>query len=278
MPVVIDDFHYISPEVQVAIVRGLKELVFEGVPVIVASVPHRAYDAVRVEREMTGRVEQLPIEFWSKEELYGIADKGLEALNVASDEKIVDRLINEAFSSPHLMQEFCLQLCKENGIRETSAGAGRVDRAGLDTVFRGCASAASKTAFDLLAQGPRQRTDRMVRVLVDGTETDIYGAVLAAIAATGPLTSLDYTELRSSIRQVMASEPPQHHEVTRVLEKMSEIAREKLDGEPVVDYDDERNALFISDPFFAFYLRWGTEPPLAAVRQNGAPKRIATAS
>jgi hypothetical protein len=24
--------------------------------------------------------------------------------------------------------------------------------------------------------------------------------------------------------------------------------------------------LFISDPFFAFYLRWGTDPPLAAVR------------
>jgi hypothetical protein len=37
--------------------------------------------------------------------------------------------------------------------------------------------------------------------------------------------------------------------VTRVLLAMSKIAREQIEGEPVVDYDE--------DPFFAFYLRWG---------------------
>jgi hypothetical protein len=51
---VIDDFHYIPQDVQLGIVRGLKELVFEGLPVVLASVPHRAFDAVRVEKEMTG--------------------------------------------------------------------------------------------------------------------------------------------------------------------------------------------------------------------------------
>jgi len=39
---------------------------------------------------------------------------------------------------------------------------------------------------------------------------------------------------------------------------MSKIAREKVAGEPVVDFDAPYRTLYISDPFFAFFLRWGT--------------------
>jgi hypothetical protein len=93
-----------------------------------------------------------------------------------------------------------------------------------------------------------------------GQETDIYGAVLRAIAYTGPLTELTYEQLRAALRSVLASsdEPPQKHEVTRVLDEMTRIAREQIDGEPVVDYDGELATLYISDPYFAYWLRWGT--------------------
>jgi hypothetical protein len=37
-----------------------------------------------------------------------------------------------------------------------------------------------------------------------------------------------------------------------LLVAMSKIAREKLEGEPVVDYDEDYQTLHISDPFFAF--------------------------
>ncbi len=126
--------------------------------------------------------------------------------------------------------------------------------------FTSRASTASKSAFDLLKQGPRQRTDRKERVLKDGATTDIYGAVLTAIAKTGPKTELHYNDLRASLRDVLNSEPPQRHEVTRVLEEMTKIAREKIDGEPVVDYDVALETLYISDPFFAYFLRWGAAP------------------
>lgn len=255
---IVDDFHYIETAVQLALVRGLKELVFEGLPVIFASVPHRAFDAVRVEREMTGRVEQVKIEFWSDDELRGIAEKGFEALNVDVDPEVLERLVGESFRSPHLMQGFCLRLCKDHGIRETCTERKLLgppdDWTGF---FRASAQSASKTAFDLLRTGPRQRTDRKERILKDGTSTDIYGTVLAAIAATGPLTELPYTELRTSIREVVQGEPPQRHEVTRVLDEMTKIARDTIEGEPVVDYDEELETLHISDPFFAYFLRWG---------------------
>jgi CBS domain-containing protein len=255
--VVIDDFHYIPQSAQLEIVRNIKELVFDGVPFILASVPHRAYDAVRVEKEMTGRVEQLQIDFWSHDELLGIAQEGFRALNVVDDDGLADRLGHESFHSPHLMQDFCLQLSRTNHVARTEAVSRTLLAPDWKPFFSDRASNASKAAFDLLARGPRQRTDRIPRRLTNGKVTDIYGAVLAGIAHTGPLTELTYEELRTALRTIIAEEPPQRHEVTRVLEEMTKIARTEIEGEPVVDYDQELGKLFISDPFFAFYLRWG---------------------
>lgn len=256
-PLVIDDFHYLERSVQGEIVRNLKDVVFGGVPVIFASVPHRAFDAVRVEREMTGRVEQLQISFWQDEELLGIASNGFGALNLIDEEGLARRLAQESFSSPFLMQDFCLEVCKANDIRTSPPSPTRLSAPNWDPFFQGRASSSSQTAFDLLARGPRQRRDRIERRLKDGRVTDIYGVVLEGIAYTGPLTKLTYEELRAAIRDI-ASDPPQRQEVTRVLEEMSKIAREQIEGEPVVDYDGELATLFISDPFFAYYLRWGS--------------------
>ncbi|MER6572550.1 ATP-binding protein [Streptomyces sp. NPDC001093] len=263
---VVDDFHYIDQDVQLDIVRSLKDLVFDGLPAIVASVPHRAYDAVRVEKEMTGRVAHLSISPWDDEDLLSIAKKGFAALNLRDEESsLARRLSRESFSSPHLMQQFCKRLCRENGVDKTA------DEAVLLTApsswinfFRQSAADTSKAAFDLLAQGPRRRTDRMQRELRDGRTVDIYGAVLEAIANTGPVLAIGYDQLRLSLREVLKDEVPQRHEVTRVLDQMTKIAKEDIEGEPVVDYDEGLSTLHVSDPYFAFYLRWGQTGRLMA--------------
>lgn len=256
--IVIDDFHYIPSDVQLDIARGMKDLVFEGVGFVVAAVPHRAYDVVRVEKEMTGRVAQLEVGFWEAADLRQIPERGFEALGVRVSPEIVERLVSECFQSPHLMQEFCLGLCKAAGVREQVAEPVELSPPAWPDFFRSLAPDTSKTAFDLLARGPRQRSDRKPRRLVGGVETDIYGTVLRAIAKTGPLTELTYEQLRGALREILAEEAPQRHEVTRVLEEMSKIAKTQLEGEPVVDYDTELATLYISDPYFAYWLRWGS--------------------
>ncbi|MEU8320774.1 hypothetical protein AB0C33_20675 [Nonomuraea sp. NPDC048881] len=266
--VVIDDFHYVPSEVQLQIVRGLKDLVFDGLPVIVISVPHRAYDVVRVEKEMTGRVEQLEVGFWSKSELLAIAQRGFEALNVVDAESIAERLADESFSSPHLMQSFCLQVCKYNDVRSYVNQSKQLFAPAWEEFFAARAQDASRTAFDVLARGPRQRTDRKIRTLKNGVTTDIYGVVLAGIANTGPRTAITYEQLRASIRDVISEELPQRHEVTRVLEEMSKIARDQIEGEPVVDFDEHLSTLHISDPYFAFFLKWRVDADVNSPRED----------
>lgn len=257
----IDDFHYIEPELQRVIIRAIKQPIFKGLRVIILAVPHRAFDALRVETEMTGRVVQLPIPLWDIEELKDIAVKGFEKLNAICDKSIVERLAIESYGSPHLMQEFCLRLCKINGLNETIKGnPTTLPEPNYDEFFTGIvASISSKVAFERLAKGPRQRADRVQRELANGETVDIYTATLHGIAETGPKTEISYEELRTSLRRVLADNIPQGHEITRVLSKMDEIAKEELHGEPVIDWDRENTKLYISDPFFAFYLKWAVK-------------------
>lgn len=207
---------------------------------------------------MTGRLVQLQIPPWEEHELEQIAAKGFAALNVRDEDDLARRLAKESFGSPHLMQDFCLELCKENGIRESQRDENKLNAPSEWTSFFAArASEAEKAAFDRLARGPRQRKDRKVRPFRTGGHGDIYEAVLKAIASTGPQTSLTYEEIRSALRDVLSDEVPQSYEVTRVLDEMTKIARQDIEGEPVVDWDVDLRTLYISDPFFAFFLRWG---------------------
>ena len=104
----------------------------------------------------------------------------------------------------------------------------------------------------------RQRKDRMQRKLAKGGEVDIYKVVLFALAEMKPgMDKIEYEELRFSIRSVLSDNIPQAHEVSRVLDKMSEIASSDEASTPVIDWEKEEQILHITDPFFAFYLKWG---------------------
>jgi len=263
--IVIDDFHYLREPEQLKIVRGMRALIFDGVPLILLAVPHRVYDAVRAEPEMTGRVVPLTSPFWSDDDLTAIAELGFDALNVSADPEVVSRLVSESFGSPFLMQDFCLELSKANGIRRREETERRVEAPDWDAFFRARAAGTAKGEFDRLARGPRERTKRIPRLLKDGRQVDIYHLVLEAIAHTGPKTTISDAELRESIREIMRGDNPGNHEVTRVLDQMTEIAR-KGKGEPVVDYMADERALHIADPFFAYYLKWAKSGPPGRVR------------
>lgn len=258
---IIDDFHYIPLEIQRQIIRSLKNPIFEGLRVVVLAVPHRAYDALKVETEMTGRVVQLSIPLWEVDELTQIANQGFKALNIQCDTKTIKTLAIESFGSPNLMQEFCLRLCRINNIAASSNSIYKLILSDSKEFFASIAqNVTSKVAYEKLAKGPRQRTDRMIRTLKDGTQVDIYAITLQTIAQTGPCTKISYEKLRSALKSIMDN-PPRGAEIVRVLEKMNTIAK-LIEGEPVLDWSKDENNLFISDPYFAFYLKWAIKKQL----------------
>jgi hypothetical protein len=231
------------------------------------AIPHRKYDAVKVEREMTGRLEPITIPPWEIDELLAIPTEGFRLLNIRADDDIKSHLAAEAYGSPHLMQEFCRELSRANNVQETAESPISILR--IDSsLFRKVAEGTGKVVFDKLATGPRQRTDRIDRQLKDGEKVDIYRAVLLALAHLRPgLDTISYEQIRSALRELLVTNVPQGHEVTRVLEKMSEIASSDEASTPVLDWEREEQKLHITDPFFAFFLKWG----MTETKQGAAP-------
>lgn len=253
---IIDDFHYLERDIQGSFVRAVKHLVFHGTPVVLIAIPHRRYDAIKVEREITGRLENITMPSWTIDELKQIPLTGFPLLNVTILEEVVNTLALEALGSPHLMQEFCKSICVMNDIKETLVTPLKIDKVD-DSLFTRVAESTGKLVFDKLATGPRQRSDRIPRKLKSGESVDIYKVVLYSLSHMQPgMQTIQYEELRGAIRELVADTPPQANEVTRVLEKMSEIASSEEASTPVIDWEREEQKLHITDPFFAFYLKW----------------------
>ena len=258
IPLIVDDFHYIDKPTQKLIVRALKSPIMHGVAVIFIAIPNRKYDAVEVEREMTGRIENVEMPVWTELELSKIAASGFNALNVLVPNSLIQRLSSAAYGSPFLMQEFCRELCTRSEITvRTSAIQYISDRVDEAEVFSNIAEHSGRSMFDKLKRGPRARTDRKPRTLKNGTVTDIYGVVMEALKNLKPGTvSVSYDTLRANIREVLADELPQKHEISRVLDKIAEISYTDASSTPVIDWQSDDDLLTITDPFFAFFLKW----------------------
>lgn len=259
LPLIIDDFHYLPRDLQGNIIRALKPLIFDGLPVAVIAIPHRRYDSVKVEREMAGRISSIEIPSWSESELAYIPNTGFALLGYNVEAHSVRGLTVEAIGSPHLMQDFCRGISRLVGAEyATSKRKLAFTSTHAEGVFREVADTIGRPIFEKLARGPRQRTDRIARQLKDGREVDIYELVLHALASLKPgLVSLEYEDLRTAIREVSGSQLPQLHEVARVLKHMATIASSDQSSTPVIDFEEDEKKLHVTDPFFAFYLRWG---------------------
>lgn len=256
---VIDDFHYISSEVQTLIIRSLKQAVFDGLSVILILIPHRMHQAATAEMDVDGRTYTLPIPEWRPPELFAIAEIGFRELGVRVKATTINILVQECFQSPHLMQDFCSSMCDDWKVYETNTGVLRtLDFIKGDQNFfeRFAKDTLNPEAFRALQKGP-ERTNRMERAMKTGGSCDTYQAVLMALKKINVMSPVRWTDLRKGLQEILIDEP-QQHEVTRVLEKMDEIAKER-DGEPVIDYLKKQKELHLVDPFFRFYVRWGSQ-------------------
>lgn len=160
VPIVIDDFHYLPRDMQGSIVRALKPLIFDGRPVIIIAIPHRRYDALKVEKEMTGRISPIEIRAWSPEELEFIPATGFGLLNYSIDGGTLERLAEEAIGSPHLMQDFCRTLCRHLQLEKAEITAAlNPEEEIIETVFKEVAETIGRPIFENWHEVPgRDRT------------------------------------------------------------------------------------------------------------------------
>ena len=259
--VFVDDFHYIPKAAQVEIARAIKALAESGVRICTASVPHRNEDVVRANSELRGRLAAIDIPDWDEAELSVIAQKGFDELNADFSPSVFRRLAGEAYGSPQLMQALCMNLCRVANLREAMPKKERleVDETSITETLKDASDFANFAKLvQLLHSGPKVHgTERKQFSLTDGTEGDVYRAILLAIASDPPARSFTYDDVLGRVKAVCSATAPVGSSVSGSLGHMAAIAAEHYPDGPVLEWDED--VLTIIDPYFAFYLRASTK-------------------
>lgn len=253
---VIDDFHYLDPDIRATLMRNIKGAVFKGLKVILLSVTHRTFDAIKAEAELTGRFASVILPDWTKTDLIQIPMRGFQALNVRCNETIIDSMADEAQESPFLMQRFCWEVSYDCGVEQTRDHIQDVDsNYNLKELYVRIALDAGLPVYQKLVAGPQSRKVRTKRPLRTGSEADIYEATLLAIAETGPKAAISYEELRTTLNGLLTDMMPQKHEITSALKHLAAISM-KSESIASIDWDEDKRKVNIADPFLRFFLRW----------------------
>jgi hypothetical protein len=263
----VDDFHYMSRDLQGEVAKQLKAAAEVGIKSCVANVPHRADDVVRANPELRGRVQAIDMEYWTNAELEKIGLDGFPHLNVEFDASFVRRLAVEACGSPQLMQALCLQTCFALNIYETLPDKKKFSPTpqNFSQILALTATLAdSSTMVEALHGGPKTHgMDRNQYRFSDGSEGDVYRAVLLAIASDPPIMSLPYRDILARVNAVCEDKAPSGRNVSDACEQISRLASRTVKANSVVevappiewDKSTDPENLHVVEPYFLFYLR-----------------------
>lgn len=252
---VIDDFHYASPEMQMKMAQQLKDAIRRELKVVVVSLPHRADDAIRQNADLSGRLSLINIETWKGEDLKKIALKGFEKLNIKIENFIAEKLAVECLTSPQLMQYICLSICTLlEDAEEQEINDDILQKAyRFTTVNFNYADVVS-----VMSKGPNPRgQQRKHYQTIDGKELDLYGLIVESLAKNSPMMEIDFDTFYNRIIRLIktADTKLDKQTVKNHLNNLQGILEGKEEIYRAIEWKD--GTIYVLDPLFLFYLRWG---------------------
>lgn len=255
---IIDDFHYAPEKLQLDIAYQLKDAIRREFKAVIISLPHRADDAIRKNPDLSGRLNLINIEPWQENELKEIAVTGYEQLGIKINDGFASKMALESLTSPQLMQSICLNLAiilnlDEEDIKQIK------DQKKLKECYRFTTINLpyQEVVKKLVAGPPTRGQKRKEYELGNGDEADIYHLLLKAIALDPPGVSLSLNKMKERVDQLMLNshEKIERNKIKDSLQKIHDIMLASGQIYQVFEWKD--NQIFILDPLFLFYLRWG---------------------
>lgn len=251
----LDDFHYADEKMQHDTACQLKEAIRSDLKVVIVSLPHRVDETVKNNPDLQGRIMNITMKPWKKEELEEIPNKGFSMLGVTAGEKLIERLVMECIDSPQTMQSIC-----ENIGYYISEDKVLKD----EDITKSCYLRADYLTYQelyakLLAGLSSRGQKRAIYYLEDGSEVDRYGLVLEALRKDPPLKSITIVEIYERAKAILDKTKSTQKLTTQAIrgtmKSMFSILEESgYEADRVFDWKE--NVLTFIEPLFLFYLRW----------------------
>ena len=248
---VVEDYHYLLPDVQIALFQQWKAFVDEEVSAIIVGTTHHALDIISSNTELLGRLTHIHIESWRPDDLKRIVFQGFTFLELPYEQRHVDEIAIESVGLPIITQSICEGIFLSKEITKHKKGVDvNVSREELQNVMRSTAAKKFQSFshyYDKLTVGPRKRARKY----------DTYELVLACFASSPIAFGLARHEIMERLNRlpIHKTRIPPEGSVNSMLKALRPF-QDKQSFE-LLEWIEDESKLYILEPSFLFYLRWG---------------------
>lgn len=256
--VILEDFHYLSIDVQKQLAFDLRTFQELGLRFIILGVWREKNRLIQFNGDLQDRIAEIPVEPWDETEFVSVAKKGIKELNIEISDQIIKRLCAESLGSIGVLQELLKTLCLENGILQTQEIKKLIsDHKTLDhAITIKCADYSSRhvRALEDIAKGQRD-----LKILEEKKPLFLpYYFVIAIL-------SLDFHAILMGVPRKKIDEiiKALHHrgadirpsDMGFLLSNLANLQATKKIQPPLFDYDVSQRTINIIDSTFFFFFK-----------------------
>jgi hypothetical protein len=125
---VLENFHYLAPEVQSQLAFDIRTFEEMGVRFIILGVWREGNRLAQYCGDLQDRVAEVPVEPWVKEDFYKVVHAGEAHLNARFSEEITEKIIEKAHGSIGVAQELLQKTCAQHGLNRRGVDPFEIDR------------------------------------------------------------------------------------------------------------------------------------------------------
>jgi hypothetical protein len=250
--IVLEDFHYLDPEVQRQFASDLKTF-FErsNISFIIVGVWLEANRLVVYNGDLAGRITSIPADTWTDDELRAVIRAGEPLLNIEFSERVVDELVARSQRNVGLLQEACREMCVTRGIFGTSPRRARFD----DLAEAG-------QAYAYVADQLAARYANVISQFSEGLrdqELHMYKWIMHSVISADHAQRQAGLKAPDMYRHINAHHPTRNgrllaNNVTAALKNVAKVQHHAKTQPIVFDYDEADARLRVVDNQFLLYL------------------------
>lgn len=255
--ITIEDFHYLSVDVQKEFSSILKALYDRtDVDFIVVGVWLEESRLIVHSGDLSDRVSSVDADKWTEEELKEVISKEEDYLNIEFSDNFVEELMENCYDSVFIVQGSCLKVCRREGIESTR-----------DSLTRVAEGTSAKEIINEVVEDQGSRYRAFLRKFSDGfreTTYEFYKWILYSVITT----DVDTLESGLGIRQIMSDIESVHPETgdinqgsfSQSLEKVVDLQMEN-NIEPIIldDNSNDRRLDIVDNRFLIWFDNQSTE-------------------
>lgn len=247
---VVEDFHYLTEEIQRQIFQQWKTFTDQQVSILVVGTTHHGVDLAYANPDLVGRIEQIDLGRWESKDLCEIATKGFIQMGINIPAQITNLLARESSGLPIITQQACSQLFFDQGIATVKIGAKIVfTRQQAYSALHNMAVRKYKqfeSWYSRLTDGPRKKNRKY----------NTYEIILLIFALDPLKFELKRHEIDNRILKLglVESKIPPAASINSTLSALERF--QKSIGFELLEWSKRDKKIYVLEPSFLYYLRW----------------------